>query len=54
MKQKITKKQGKTIKLGAVTIEQLDKLKHKGQSYDGVVAELIDFYETKVKESGRD
>lgn len=54
MKQEITRKQGKAIKLKAATIERLDKLRHKGQSYDGVVTELIDYYETKVKESGRD
>ena len=41
------RKQGKLIKLKAKTIERLDKIKHKGQSYDGIVAELLDFYEEK-------
>lgn len=54
MKQKRTKKQGKPIKLRAGTIVRLDKLKHQGQSYDGVVTELIDFYDAKVKDSGKD
>jgi hypothetical protein len=36
--------QGKPIKLKAVTIDKLDKLKHKGQSYDGIITELIDHY----------
>jgi len=41
------KTKGKTIKLRAATIARLDKLKHKGQSYDGIVAELIDHFEKK-------
>ena len=47
MEQKI-KTQGKVVKLRAVTIEKLDKLKHKGQSYDGIITELIDHYEKGV------
>lgn len=50
MEQRI-KTQGKSIKLGAVTIEKLDKLKHKGQSYDGIITELIDHYQKKEGES---
>jgi len=50
MEQKI-KTKGKSIKLRAATIEKLDKLRHKGQSYDGIVSELIDHYE-KGKGSG--
>ena len=46
MEQKIRTK-GKPVKLRAVTIEKLDKLKHKGQSYDGVITELIDHHEKK-------
>jgi len=42
--------QGKSIKLKAVTIVKLDKLKHKGQSYDGIITELIDHY---IDEKGR-
>ena len=40
------RKQGKSIKLKAKTIERLEKIKHQGQSYDGIVAELLDFYDT--------
>jgi len=42
---------GKPIKLRAATVARLDKLKHKGQSYDGIVAELIDYFEVKEKET---
>ena len=52
MEQKVTIKQGKTIKLKTVTAERLDKLKHKGQSYDGFIAELIDHFEKK-EEKGK-
>lgn len=51
MEQKIITKHGKTIKLKAVTAERLDKLRHKGQSYDGFIAELIDYFERKEKET---
>jgi len=44
-------KQGKTIKIKTVTAQRLDKLRHKGQSYDGIIAELIDFFEKGGKES---
>jgi len=37
--------QGKTIKLRANTLERLEKVRHKGQSYDGVINELLDFQE---------
>ena len=50
MEQKI-KTQGKPVKLRVVTIEKLDKLKHKGQSYDGIITELIDHHEKKEGES---
>lgn len=49
MNQEIKTKSGKTIKLRAVTVERLDKLRHKGQSYDGIITELIDYYEGKNK-----
>ncbi len=49
MEQKI-KTQGKSVKLRAVTIEKLDKLKHKGQSYGGIITELIDHHEKKEGE----
>ena len=52
MEQKVTIKHGKTIKVKAVTVERLDKLRHKGQSYDGFIAELIDLFEKK-EEKGK-
>jgi len=51
MERKVTIKHGKTIKVKAVTAERLDKLRHKGQSYDGVIAELIDHFEKREEES---
>lgn len=47
MKGETPTKQAKSIKLKAKTVERLDKVKHQGQSYDGIVAELLDFYEKK-------
>ena len=44
------KTKGKTIKLRSVTAERLDKLKHKGQSWDGLIVELIDYFEKTQKE----
>ena len=38
-------KPGKAIRLGAAALYRLDKLKHKGQSYDGLITELLDLYE---------
>jgi hypothetical protein len=37
---------GKTVRVGAETSDRLDKLRHKGQSYDGLIAELLDIYES--------
>ena len=51
MKGNVKTKQGKTIKLRNVTAERLDKLRHKGQSYDGIISELMDHYEKKEGES---
>lgn len=50
MEQKV-KTNGKTIKLRPVTAERLDKLKHKGQSWDGIVTELMDHFEKKEGEN---
>lgn len=50
MEDKVVTKHGKTIKVKAGTVEQLDKLRHKGQSYDGIVSELIDHFEKKEGE----
>ena len=38
--------QGKTIRVGDATSDRLDKLRHKGQSYDGLITELLDIYES--------
>ena len=35
---------GKTIKLRASKLDRIEELRHKGQSYDGVITELLDFY----------
>ena len=51
MEQKVKTSHGKTIKVKTVTAERLDKLKHKGQSWDGIVTELIDYFEKKEGES---
>ena len=51
MQDKITMKNGKAIKVRAITAERLDKLRHKGQSYDGIIWELIDYFEKRKDES---
>ncbi|MFC1966118.1 BfmA/BtgA family mobilization protein [Chloroflexota bacterium] len=43
-KTQMMSQKGKTIRLKSKTVEKLDKLKHQGQSYDGIIAEIIDFY----------
>ena len=45
--EKKSNNQGKPIRLKAVTIAKLDKIKHKGQSYDGIITELIEYFEKK-------
>lgn len=50
MERKVTIKHGKTIKVRSVTAERLDKVRHKGQSYDGIISELIDKFEEKGEE----
>jgi len=39
---------GKTIRVGSETSDRLDKLRHKGQSYDGFITELLDLYESRA------
>jgi len=47
------KQQGKTIRVGSETSDRLDKLRHKGQSYDGLITELLDSYESDaMKDQG--
>jgi len=44
---------GKTIRLGAATLDRLNKLRHKGQSYDGLITELLDLHESDaIKDHG--
>lgn len=38
-------RQGKTIKLRLATLNRINALKHKGQSYDGLITELLDSYD---------
>ena len=40
--------QGRTVKLRADTLARINRLKHKGQSYDGVINELLDFHDSKT------
>ena len=40
--------QGKTIRIAATTSSRLDKLRHKGQSYNGLITELLDLYESHI------
>lgn len=42
------KQNGKTIRVGAETSDRLDKLRHKGQSYDGLITELLDSYTSET------
>lgn len=44
-----TKKQnGNTVKLRTPTFNRLQTLKHKGQSNDGFITELLDLYENDL------
>lgn len=39
-------RQGKTIKLRIATLNRINALKHKGQSYDGLINELLDLHDS--------
>ena len=39
-------RQGKTIKLRVATLSRINALKHKGQSYDGLITELLDLHDS--------
>ncbi len=43
--------QAKTIRLRTPTLARIDELKHKGQSYDGVITELLDYHDNCSPES---
>lgn len=46
-------KPGRTIRLGAAALDRLDRLRHKGQSYDGLITELLDLHESEaIKDHG--
>jgi predicted DNA-binding protein len=38
-----------TIRLKAKTKERLDKLRHEGQTYDGIISEILNQIEKKIK-----
>ena len=40
--------QGRTVKLRADTLARINRLKHRGQSYDGVINELLDLHDSKA------
>jgi hypothetical protein len=44
----INKRQGRTVKLHPSTVDRINRLKHRGQSYDGVISELLDFHDSYV------
>ena len=46
-----TNKQSNTVKLHTPTFNRLKTLKHKGQSNDGFITELLDLYENNVTKS---
>jgi predicted CopG family antitoxin len=41
----------KSIKIDETTKEKLDKVKHPGQSYDGIIRELAELWED-IKKAG--
>jgi hypothetical protein len=43
-------RQGKTVKLRKATLDRINALKHKGQSYDGVITELLDLHDSQAAE----
>lgn len=45
-------KQRTTISILLSTKDALDLMKHRGQSYDGVIQELVEFREEKRKKYG--
>lgn len=42
--------QGKTVKLRIATLNRINALKHKGQSYDGVITELLDLHDSRASD----
>ena len=46
-----TNKQSNTVKLHTPTFNRLKSLKHKGQSNDGFITELLDLYENDINKS---
>jgi len=42
----ISKRQSRTVKLHTSTLDRINRLKHRGQSYDGVINELLDFHDS--------
>jgi len=48
---KAKKQNGNTVKLRTPTFSRLQALKHKGQSNDGFITELLDLYENDITKS---
>lgn len=42
-------KPGTTIRIKSATKKELERIRHKGQSWDGVITELIEFYAKSEK-----
>ena len=42
----ISERQGRTVKLHTSTLDRINKLKHRGQTYDGAINELLDFHDS--------
>lgn len=44
---------GKVIKISDKVAKELDKLRHAGQSYDGVLIELLEKQSKPIKDTGK-
>jgi len=53
MIEKVKKNPGKTIRLREDTVQRIDQLKPRGQSYDGFISDLIDFYMKNKGKTGK-
>jgi hypothetical protein len=42
-----------TLSISRETKASLDSLKHPGQSYNGLIGELVKFWKDKAKQTGR-
>ncbi len=44
---------GKVIKISDKVAKELDKLRHAGQSYDGILTELLEKQDKQIKDSSK-